>query len=49
MLNPSFIIFIQLNHYCVTSKIIVIPVYGCELYTIPDYFNMYSYFVDYIL
>jgi hypothetical protein len=51
MLNPNFIIFIQLNHYCLTSEIIIFPVYGCELYTIPDYSNMYTgwNFVDYIL
>ena len=49
MSNPDFIIFIQLNHYCLTSEIIIVPVYGCELFTIPDCFNMYSYFVDYIL
>ena len=36
MLNPNFIIFIQLSHYCLTSEIIFVPVYGCELFTIPD-------------
>jgi hypothetical protein len=30
MLNPNFIIFIQLSHYCLTSEIIFVPVYGCE-------------------
>ena len=36
MLNPNFIIFIQLSHYCLTSEIIFVSVYGCELFTIPD-------------
>jgi hypothetical protein len=42
MSTPNVIIFIQLNHYCLTSEIIIFPVYGYELFTIPDYFNMYT-------
>ena len=35
MSNPNFIIFIQLSHCCQTSEIIIVTIYGCELYTIP--------------